>query len=107
AYVRHVWRDAWDREGLARVSPHAMRKSFAMAIYEATGKDLRATQLAIGHSSISSTAYYLASCEDHINTTVRGIRFGSHRSTHDDRQEDLFQQTNVVQLERARLLHQG
>ena len=45
-----------------RGSPHVLRHSFGMAVYQRTG-DLLVTQQAMRHRSISSTVVY-ARCDD-------------------------------------------
>lgn len=55
---------------------HSLRKSFAANIYAATGNDLRATQLALGHRSIASTAAYLAADQDQVAAQIARLHFG-------------------------------
>lgn len=59
-----------------RVSTHTMRKTFATKIFEALGRDLRKTQIALGHVAISSTIHYLLGFEDEVNTAIQGLAIG-------------------------------
>lgn len=56
-----------------KVATHSLRKYFAQKVYEATQKDIRATQAALGHRSIESTAHYLSIDLDAIDKAVRSI----------------------------------
>jgi len=76
-----------------RVSTHTMRKTFAAGVWLATEKDIRQTQMALGHESISSTACYLSSCDDAVETAVRSLHFGRHGGS-PHAEEQLF--LNVV-----------
>ncbi|MBA4135880.1 MAG: hypothetical protein C0518_01030 [Opitutus sp.] len=59
------------RAGLqGTVAPHGLRRSFAGDVYEATGHDLVATQMLLGHSSPLVTAAYLRPREDELNAVV-------------------------------------
>jgi site-specific recombinase XerD len=52
---------------------HTMRKTFATKVYEATGKDLRSTQHALGHKSPASTAAYLAVDEAAVDAVILAL----------------------------------
>lgn len=54
------------------IGTHSMRKTFALAMHDKLGRDLLKTRLALGHSSISSTVAYLASCDDEIAAAILG-----------------------------------
>lgn len=56
------------------VSTHTLRKTFAKAIYDATGK-LELVQIALGHKSINSTINYLAFNNDAIDDVVNAMEF--------------------------------
>lgn len=76
AFRRRLWEATAAAGVTRRVSTHSMRKTFAGAVWSATGRDIRQTQVALGHQAISSTACYLASCDDAIESAVRSLRFG-------------------------------
>jgi site-specific recombinase XerD len=56
------------------VSTHTLRKTFAKAIYDATGK-LELVQIALGHKSINSTINYLAFNNDAIDDAIFAMEF--------------------------------
>ncbi len=58
-----------------RVSTHSFRKTFAKAIYIASGKDLTKVQYALGHSSITITIKYLIFAISEIDTLVEGLSY--------------------------------
>lgn len=87
--AREIILAAGESLGLLNVGTHSMRKTFARAVYAATDKDIRQTQLALGHVSISSTAHYLQGMDDGLHELVRGLNLGlAKRSSIDDRQEE-------------------
>jgi integrase len=49
--------------GTGELGTHSLRKSFAVRVYEATGRDLLKTQQALGHKSIQSTISYLGGAD--------------------------------------------
>lgn len=57
-----------------RVSTHTLRKSFARAVFEATGHDLLRTQRIVGHSSPLVTARYLESTQAELDDVVLGLQ---------------------------------
>ncbi len=62
---------AGERAGLVgRIAPHGLRRSFAGDAYEATGHDLVATQLLMGHSSPLVTAAYLRPRQEELDAVV-------------------------------------
>lgn len=73
---------------------HTLRKTFATTVYAAFDRDLRKTQLALGHASISSTAHYLSSCCDEVQETIQTITIGANEkgSTNDAAQIELFEE---------------
>jgi integrase len=52
---------------------HGKRKSFGQKVYEKTGRDLRATQHAMGHKSPASTAAYLAVHEQAVDAIILAL----------------------------------
>jgi site-specific recombinase XerD len=59
-----------------RVSTHTMRKTFASKVWIATDRDIRKTQIALGHESMNSTVSYLLGCESEVRTIIQGLTFG-------------------------------
>lgn len=56
-----ILKAAFNKCGLnGKLGTHSMRKTFAKKVYDNTGKDLIATQEALGHRSMNSTAAYLS-----------------------------------------------
>lgn len=56
-----------------RVSTHSFRKTFAARIFQASGRDLVATQRIIGHSNPATTARYLETDTAQLDSLVRSI----------------------------------
>jgi site-specific recombinase XerD len=56
-----------------QLGTHTMRKTFATKVYEKTGRDLRATQHALGHKSPASTAAYLAVDEAAVDAVILAL----------------------------------
>lgn len=82
---RQAWRilrEAADRLGLSgKIGTHSMRKTFAARFYAASGEDLIATQAALDHESVDSTARYLGVKTANVDRLVLGIY--SKEQTHD------------------------
>lgn len=57
------------------VSTHTMRKTFAKAIYDATGGKIELVQIALGHKSINSTISYLSFNSVDIDNAINGMEF--------------------------------
>lgn len=58
--ARKAIRRAGDRAGLSRtVASHDLRATFATAVYEKSGKDIRAVQELLGHASVTTTEGYV------------------------------------------------
>lgn len=74
---RQAWRilrEAADRLGLGgRIGTHSMRKTFAARFYKASGGDLIATQAALDHESVDSTARYLGIKTANVDRLVLAI----------------------------------
>lgn len=67
-----VLKDAYNAIGAnGSVATHSMRKTFASKIYELSGRDLRLTQAALGHVSVSSTVSYLAVDDNKVKDLIR------------------------------------
>lgn len=49
----------WCRRSMQGLRPHDLRRSFATNLYFATGKNVKAVQLALGHADIGTTSRYL------------------------------------------------
>ncbi len=56
-------------------STHSMRKTFAKAIYDATGGKIELVQLALGHKSINSTVSYLSFNTASIDNAINAMEF--------------------------------
>ncbi len=56
-HVQRLFTRYADQAGVTTTSTHALRHSFAMRVYQSTG-DLRLTQRALRHRSITSTVVY-------------------------------------------------
>jgi integrase len=57
------------------VSTHTMRKTFAKAIYDATGGKIELVKQALGHSSINSTLSYLSFNHQAVDDAIQGMAF--------------------------------
>lgn len=57
------------------VSTHTMRKTFAKAIYDATGGKIELVQIALGHAAITSTVSYLSFNTRDIDNAITAMRF--------------------------------
>jgi integrase len=72
--VWYILRQAYEANELTRmIGCHGMRKTFGQKMYEKTGRDLRATQHAMGHKSPASTAAYLAVDEQAIDAVILAL----------------------------------
>jgi integrase len=70
----HILRQAYAANALTgMIGCHGMRKSFGQKVYIASGRDLRATQHAMGHKSPASTAAYLAVDEQAIDAIILAL----------------------------------
>jgi integrase len=70
----HILRQAYEANAFTgMIGCHGMRKTFGQKVYAATGRDLRATQHAMGHKSPASTAAYLAVDEQAIDAIILAL----------------------------------
>ena len=56
-------------------STHTMRKTFAKAIYDATGGKIEMVQIALGHKAITSTVSYLSFNTSSIDHAITAMEF--------------------------------
>lgn len=56
-------------------STHTMRKTFAKAIYDATGGKIELVQIALGHKAITSTVSYLSFNTSSIDSAITAMEF--------------------------------
>jgi integrase len=72
-----AWRILQDavttNELTGKIGTHAMRKTFANRIYERSGRDLIATQQAMGHKHVNSTQHYLSFRQEDIDALILAI----------------------------------
>ena len=62
----------WFRSiGLVGVTAHRLRHTYATRLYRATGGELRAVQMALGHASVATTQIYAAIDVDRVLATAR------------------------------------
>jgi integrase len=59
-----------------RISTHSLRKTFARAVYDASGHDIILAQRLLGHSSPIVTGHYLESTQDELDNLVLGLSAG-------------------------------
>ena len=72
--AHHILQEAYQTNGLTgMIGCHGMRKTFGQKVYQATGRDLRATQHAMGHKSPASTAAYLAVDEQAVDAVILAL----------------------------------
>jgi integrase len=65
---------AYEANGLTgMIGCHGMRKTFGQKVYAGTGRDLRATQHAMGHKSPASMAAYLAVDEHAVDAIILAL----------------------------------
>jgi integrase len=74
AQAWHILHQAYEaNELVGMIGCHGMRKSFGQKVYQRTGRDLRATQHAMGHLSPASTAAYLAVDEQAVDAIILAL----------------------------------
>jgi integrase len=70
----YILTQAYAANGLTgMIGCHGMRKTFGTNVYAKSGRDLRATQHAMGHKSPASTAAYLAVDEQAIDSIILAL----------------------------------
>ena len=52
---------------------HTLRKVFCRQVFEAAGKDIMITKVAMGHQSIETTQRYLSAADDAVDRAVLGL----------------------------------
>jgi integrase/recombinase XerC len=62
-----------DALGLKGMSMHRLRGYFATASYEASGRDIRATQELLGHANVSTTQGYIEASTDNMRRGVTDL----------------------------------
>lgn len=73
-YLRAAVKRLATRAGIAKdVHPHTLRHSFATDLYRST-RNLRLTQKAMGHASISTTQVYTHVFDDELEDALRRFR---------------------------------
>jgi len=58
-----------------RLGTHSLRKTFAGAVHEQLGRDLRRTQQALGHANIGSTIHYLPVTDAEIQQAIIAVTY--------------------------------
>ena len=82
--ARQIIRQTFAAAGIeddGRLGTHALRKTFAKQVYEASGKDLMVLKKALNHSSVSVTQRYLEVVEDDVMKAIAKCDRG-HRKAH-------------------------
>ena len=76
---QHAWKvinraaKRWDGARLAGpIGPHSLRKSWGCDIFEASGKNLRAAQEALRHTSPETTSRYLPIASEELSRLILG-----------------------------------
>lgn len=69
---------------LNKISCNSMRKTFAMNVYKASGKDISITQKAMGHRSLASTSYYLNADQAEVDRAILGIMTNTDTPNNND-----------------------
>jgi integrase/recombinase XerD len=73
-YLRAMVKKAGIRAGVAKdIHPHILRHTFATDLYRST-KNLRLTQVALGHSSITTTEIYTHVAPVELEEAMKGLR---------------------------------
>lgn len=73
-YLRAAVKRLAERAGITKdVHPHTLRHSFGTDLYRRSG-NLRVTQKALGHASISTTQIYTHVCDEELEAALRELR---------------------------------
>lgn len=76
--ARSAWRimkTIYDILGFdGKIGCHGMRKTFALRVYENTGKNLLDTQAALGHASVSSTQHYIMHNDESVKNAILSMK---------------------------------
>ena len=75
-YLQQMTKRMVDRAGIEKeIHPHSLRHTFATDLYWKT-KNLRITQKALGHASISTTEIYTHLADDEMEDALKSLRMG-------------------------------
>lgn len=74
-HAGRIIKKAADKFGLKHICTHSMRKTFALFIYELSGKDMNAAREALGHEDISYTKLYLGLGRLEVNDLISELEF--------------------------------
>lgn len=58
-----------------RLSPHVLRKTFAMALFELSGQDILVPMEALGHSTPKQTRDYLCLTDERVHSYIEELSF--------------------------------
>lgn len=74
-HAGRIIKKAANKFGLKHISTHSMRKTFALFIYELSGKDMNAAREALGHEDGSYTKVYLGLGRLEVNDLISELEF--------------------------------
>lgn len=58
-----------------RLSPHSLRKTFAMALFEVSGQDILVPMAALGHTTPKQTRDYLCLTDERVHSFIDELSF--------------------------------